>query len=61
MTFAVTPDMLAIVNDAGEAVVEKGRHRLTVGGASPGARAVALGAPRPAEAVVTVQSMESDR
>ncbi len=53
--FAVTPDMLAIVNDEGEAVVEPGRFRLIVGGASPGARAVALGAPRPAEAVVTVE------
>jgi beta-glucosidase len=47
--------MLAIVNDEGEAVVEPGRFRLTVGGASPGARAVALGAPKPAEAVVTVE------
>jgi beta-glucosidase len=53
--FAVTPEMLAIVNDEGEAVVEPGRFRLTVGGASPGARAVALGAPKPAEAVVTVE------
>lgn len=55
VTFTVTPEMLAIVNDAGEAVVEPGRFRLTVGGASPGARAVALGAPKPAEAVVTVE------
>ena len=46
---------LVIVNDEGEAVVEPGRFRLTVGGASPGARAVALGAPKPAEAVVTVE------
>jgi len=53
--FTVTPDMLAIIDDAGQAVVEKGRFRLTVGGASPGARAVALGAPKPAEAVVTVE------
>jgi beta-glucosidase len=53
--FAVTPDMLAIVDDAGEAVVEPGRFRLTVGGASPGSRAVVLGAPTPAVAVVTVE------
>jgi beta-glucosidase len=53
--FKVTPDMLAVIDDAGKAVVEKGRFQLTVGGASPGARAVALGAPKPAEAVVTVQ------
>jgi beta-glucosidase len=53
--FAVTPDMLAIVDDAGRTVVEKGRFRLTVGGASPGPRAVALGAPRPAVATLTVE------
>ena len=39
----------------GESVVEPGRYRLTVSGASPGARAVALGAPKPSEAVITVQ------
>jgi beta-glucosidase len=53
--FAVTADMLAVVNDEGESVVEPGRYRLMVGGASPGARALDLGAPRPAEAVITVQ------
>jgi beta-glucosidase len=53
--FAVTPDMLAIIDDAGKAVVEQGRFRLTVGGASPGSRAVALGAPKPAEATLTVE------
>jgi beta-glucosidase len=53
--FAVTADMLAVVNDEGESMVEPGRYRLMVGGASPGARALALGAPRPAEAVITVQ------
>ncbi len=53
--FAVAPDMLAIVDATGQAVVEKGRFRLTVGGASPGARAVALGAPKPAEATLAVE------
>jgi beta-glucosidase len=55
VTFTVTPDMLAIVNDDGQAVVEPGRFRIAVGGASPGSRSVALGAPKPAEAVVTVR------
>jgi beta-glucosidase len=55
VTFTVTPDMLALVNEAGEAVVNKGRYRISVGGASPGPRAVALGAAKPAEAVVTVR------
>ena len=43
------------VDDSGRESVEKGRVRLTVGGASPGPRAVALGAPKPAEAVFTVR------
>jgi beta-glucosidase len=53
--FTVTPDMLSIIDDDGKAVVARGRYRLTVGGASPGPRAVALGAPEPAEGVVTVR------
>jgi beta-glucosidase len=53
--FAITPDMLAIIDNDGEAAVEPGRFRLTAGGASPGSRSVELGAPKPAEAVVTVQ------
>jgi beta-glucosidase len=52
--FTVTPNMLAIVDGTGREVVEQGEFRLTVGGASPGARAVALGAPKPAVAVLTV-------
>jgi beta-glucosidase len=46
---------LAIVDAAGRRVVEKGEFRLTVGGASPGARARALGAPEPAQAILTVR------
>jgi beta-glucosidase len=53
--FTVTPDMLSIVDDVGRDVLEKGEFRLTVGGASPGARALALGAPEPAEATLTVR------
>jgi beta-glucosidase len=60
VTFNLNPHMLAIIDDAGLAVVEKGRFRLTVGGASPGARAMALGAPKPAEAVITVLPKVSD-
>jgi hypothetical protein len=45
----------AVVDESGRKSVEKGRFRLTVGGASPGARAAALGAPEPAVAEVTVE------
>ncbi|HSB60460.1 MAG TPA: glycoside hydrolase family 3 C-terminal domain-containing protein, partial [Vicinamibacteria bacterium] len=53
--FAVEAPMLALVDEAGRERVEKGEFRLTIGGASPGARAVALGAPEPAQAVLTVR------
>jgi beta-glucosidase len=52
---AVEPAMLATVDDAGRERVEKGDFKLTVGGASPGPRAVALGAPAAVEAVLTVR------
>jgi len=55
LELAVTPSMLALVDDAGTKRVEAGQFRLTVGGASPGARARALGAPEPAEAELTVR------
>jgi beta-glucosidase len=43
----VAPERLELVLDSGERVLEKGDFEITVGGASPGARAVALGAPTP--------------
>ncbi len=52
---AVEPGMLAIVDGSGNDMVEAGEFRLTVGGASPGDRAVALGAPEPAQAVLRVR------
>jgi beta-glucosidase len=55
LEFAITPEMLAIVNEAGKSVVEKGTFRLTVGGASPGTRATALGAAEPVQAMLTVR------
>ncbi|HVQ30975.1 MAG TPA: glycoside hydrolase family 3 C-terminal domain-containing protein, partial [Vicinamibacteria bacterium] len=53
--FAVDPSMRAIVDAAGRDVRPRGQFRLTVGGASPGTRAVALGAPEAAQAVLTVR------
>jgi beta-glucosidase len=53
--FAIEPPSLAIVDESGRSLVENGEFRITVGGASPGDRAVALGAPKPAEAVLTVR------
>jgi beta-glucosidase len=55
VTFVLGPEELAVVDEAGREVVEEGRYRLLVGGASPGSRSVTLGAPKPAEATLTVR------
>jgi beta-glucosidase len=44
--FTITPEMMALVNEAGESVLEAGQFRLAVGGCSPGERGERLGAPR---------------
>ncbi len=46
ITFTITPEMMALVNEAGESVLETGQFRLAVGGCSPGERGEKLGAPR---------------
>jgi beta-glucosidase len=53
--FAIEPAMLAIIDAAGNEVQEAGEIQVTIGGASPGARATALGAPAPAQAIVTMR------
>jgi beta-glucosidase len=53
--FAVEPPMLAGVDAAGRELRARGKFRLTMGGASPGTRAVALGAPEAASAVLAVR------
>jgi len=45
----LAPERLELVLDDGRRVIEKGDFDVTVGGASPGARAAALGAPAPVE------------
>jgi len=52
--FTVTPEMMALVNNDGVTLLEPGQFRLTVGGCSPGARGVALGAPKPVSAMFVV-------
>ncbi|MCX7004926.1 MAG: fibronectin type III-like domain-contianing protein, partial [bacterium] len=47
VAFEITPAMLALVDNAGEARVEPGTFVISVGGTSPGARSVALGAATP--------------
>ena len=42
--FEITPDMMHIVNAAGDKVLEPGRFRVFIGGASPMSRSKSLGA-----------------
>jgi beta-glucosidase len=52
--FIVTPEMMKMVNDAGQQVLEPGDFRLTVGSCSPGQRGIDLGAAQPLSAVFTL-------
>jgi beta-glucosidase len=54
LAFEVTPEMMKLVNDAGELALEPGEFRLAAGGSAPLVRAVALGSPEPATASFTV-------
>ncbi|HWW94318.1 MAG TPA: glycoside hydrolase family 3 C-terminal domain-containing protein [Vicinamibacteria bacterium] len=53
--FSIEPALLTVVDEAGNETVGPGQFRLTVGGASPGALAVTLGAPEPARAILTIE------
>jgi beta-glucosidase len=52
--FTISPEMMMLFDDDGKQKLEPGQFRLTVGGCSPGARGVALGAPQPVSAVFAV-------
>ena len=54
VTFTVTPEMMKMVNDAGDRVLEPGGFRVTVGGCSPSERGVRLGASAPVSTAFTV-------
>ena len=53
--FEIPADAMKLVDNDGKSVLEPGQFRVTVGGSSPGARSLALGAPQPVSAVFTVQ------
>lgn len=54
LVFTIAPEQLALVDEDGASRIEPGQFRVTVGGCSPGARGVALGAPEPVTATFTV-------
>jgi beta-glucosidase len=53
--FTITPEMLQSVNQKGERILDPGKFRITVGGASPSARAVALGQSENVSGVLSVK------
>jgi beta-glucosidase len=54
VTFQITPDMLALVNQEGQSILEPGSFKITLGGACPSPRAQALGAAKTVEVMLTV-------
>jgi beta-glucosidase len=55
VTFTLTPEQLALVNAQGQHVQPSGPVTVWVGGSLPSARSLALGAAKPASAVLTVK------
>jgi beta-glucosidase len=57
--FTITPNMMSLFDAQGRETLEAGRFRVTIGGASPGPRSVALGAPKPAQAEFIVEDTQA--
>jgi beta-glucosidase len=53
--FTITPEMLMLVNEKGEAVLEPGTFKISIGGSLPGNRSEALGAAKAEQAILTVK------
>jgi beta-glucosidase len=54
VTFEMTPKMFEIVDNDGNSLIEPGDFKIYVGGSSPMKRSFELGAPKMAEALITV-------
>ncbi len=55
LRFVITPAMMQEINDHSDAEIAAGRYTVTVAGASPGARSIALGASKPAVCTFSVR------
>jgi beta-glucosidase len=55
LSFTIIPEMMMLVDSDGQANLEPGQFRVTVGGCSPGPRGIALGAPQPVSTLFMVQ------
>jgi beta-glucosidase len=47
IAFTITPDMLQLINEKGEAILQKGDFTISIGGSLPTTRSLALGASKP--------------
>jgi beta-glucosidase len=55
ISFSIIDDILKIADEEGNFILEPGEFKITIGGASPGARSLELGAPKPAEFILSVR------
>jgi len=53
--FTITPDMMKLVNEAGESVLNSGKIKVSIGESLPSERSVELGAGKPVEAIFNIQ------
>lgn len=55
VAFNITPEMLELINEQGDAIMEKGDFTLTISGSLPTERAIALGASKPLSTKLTLK------
>lgn len=55
VSFTVTPEMMAVINENGASVIDKGKHQIYIAGALPGSRSEQLGAAKPVSIICTVE------
>ena len=54
--FTITPGMMKLVNEEGESVLNSGEIKINIGGSLPSQRSIDLGAAKPVEVVLTIES-----
>ncbi|HTS46032.1 MAG TPA: fibronectin type III-like domain-contianing protein, partial [Puia sp.] len=53
--FAITNDMLQLINEQGQSVWQPGKYKISIGGSLPGKRSEELGAARGVEGEITLK------
>ena len=55
VSFEIDTEKLELINAQGERILEKGEFKITIAGASPSPRSIALGATQPVEAIFRIK------